>query len=81
MNNHARIWDNALHVNEVVLGMFRGSHKEVLDIVVCPAKAKKRIRSEQRMVRGLRELANCVGKKVNTYEDVGWRSPPPTLSS
>ena len=59
MNNNARIWDNALHVNKVVLRMFRGSNKEVLYIVVCSAEAKEGIRGKQRMVRGLRELADC----------------------
>jgi hypothetical protein len=41
MNDDTRIWDNAFHVYEVVLGMFCRPHKEVLDIVVCPAKAKE----------------------------------------
>lgn len=41
VNDDTGIWNNALHVDEVVLGMFRGSHKKVLDIIVCPAKAEE----------------------------------------
>lgn len=59
MDDETRVWDDAFHVDEVVLDVFRGSHKEILDIVVRPSKAKERIWGEQRMVRSLRELADC----------------------
>lgn len=62
MNDDTRIRDNALHVDEMVLGMFRGSHKKVLNVIVCPSKAKERIRGEQRMIRRLGELTNCLQK-------------------
>ena len=62
MDDDTGIWNNAFHAYEVVLGMFRRPHKKVLDIVVRPAKAKERIRGEQRMIRCLWELTDCLAR-------------------
>lgn len=44
------IRDDALHVDKMLLGVFRGADEEVLDVVVRPAQSEVGIRSEQGLI-------------------------------